>query len=67
MSVNVVKFTKLRTTIDPTFWAKFAELKVDKLRLDDKSQIKLWGRYSFDVPEIEKNNPLVLDYMSFNE
>ncbi|XP_047345209.1 ubiquitin-like modifier-activating enzyme atg7 isoform X1 [Vespa velutina] len=67
MSINVVKFTKLRTSTDPTFWAKFAELKVDKLRLDDKSEIKLWGRYSFNVPESEKNNPLILDYMSFNE
>ncbi|KAK2580514.1 hypothetical protein KPH14_006249 [Odynerus spinipes] len=53
--------------MDSTFWAKFAELKIDKLRLDDKSKIKLWGRYSLNFPDSEKTNPLVLDYMSFNE
>lgn len=67
MSTNIVKFTKLRTSMDSTFWAKFAELKIDKFRLDDKSIIKLWGRYTLNSPYNEKTNPLVLDYMSFNE
>ncbi|XP_015176882.1 PREDICTED: ubiquitin-like modifier-activating enzyme atg7 isoform X1 [Polistes dominula] len=67
MSINVVKFTKLRTSTNSTFWAKFSELKIDKLRLDEKSHIKLWGSYSLDVPDRENNNPLLLDYTSFNE
>ncbi|CAL7942496.1 unnamed protein product [Xylocopa violacea] len=62
-----VKFTKLRTTTDCTFWAKFAELKIDKFKLDDKTVINLWGTYSLQSLNESNNNPLVLDFSSFNE
>jgi hypothetical protein len=65
MSDNVVKFAKIRCSPDPSFWAKFAELKVDKYKLEDKIQIPLWGSYSLD-PEERTQRTLWLDYTSFN-
>lgn len=62
-----VKFTKLRSTTDHTFWAKFAELKIDKFKLDEKTVIDLWGTYSLQSLSEENTNPLVLDFTSFNE
>lgn len=64
---EVVKFTKLKTVTDPTFWAKFAELKIDKLKLDEKSKIDLWGSFSLLSMNEGRTNPLVLDCTSFNE
>lgn len=61
-----VKFTKLRSTTDCTFWAKFVELKIDKFKLDEKS-INLWGSYSLQSLNEDNFNPLVLDFTSFNE
>ncbi|CAK9817912.1 Ubiquitin-like modifier-activating enzyme ATG7 [Anthophora plagiata] len=65
--LNYVKFTKLRTTTDCTFWAKFAELKIDKFKLDEKTVINLWGSYSLQALNEDNTNPLVLDFTSFNE
>lgn len=68
MTSEVVKFTKLQTIMSSNFWAKFAELKVDKLKLDDKSKIHLWGIYSLDEYLDEgTTNPLTLNCTSFNE
>ncbi|KAL6259572.1 hypothetical protein P5V15_009490 [Pogonomyrmex californicus] len=64
---ELIKFTKLRTATDSTFWAKFAELKIDKLKLDEKSKIHLWGSYSLQPMNEERINPLLLDCTSFNE
>lgn len=66
MSDNVVKFAKLRCTPESSFWAKFAELKIDKFKLEDKIKIPLWGSYSLG-PEEKGGRPLFLDYTSFNE
>lgn len=65
--MSYVKFTKLRTTTDCTFWAKFAELKIDKFKLDEKTVINLWGSYSLQSLNEDNTNPLVLDFTSFNE
>lgn len=62
-----VKFMKLKTAPDPTFWAKFAELKIDKLKLDEKYKIPLWGSFSLQSMDEGKTNPLILDCTSFNE
>ncbi|KZC09192.1 PREDICTED: ubiquitin-like modifier-activating enzyme ATG7 [Dufourea novaeangliae] len=62
-----VKFTKLRSSTDHTFWAKFSELKIDKFKLDDKAVINLWGSYSLQSLNENNTNPLVLDFTSFNE
>lgn len=67
MSSEIVKFTKLKTVTDPTFWAKFAELKIDKLKLDEKSEIHLWGSFSLKPMNEGRINPLILDCTSFNE
>ncbi|XP_076638987.1 autophagy-related 7 isoform X1 [Colletes latitarsis] len=64
---KLVKFTKLRSTTDHTFWAKFAEMKIDKLKLDEKVVINLWGSYSLQSPNEDNINPLVMDFTSFNE
>jgi len=64
---EVVKFTKLRTITDPTFWIKFAELKIDELKLDDTSKVHLWGNFSLQPMDEGRINPLILDYTSFNE
>ncbi|XP_070522015.1 uncharacterized protein Atg7 isoform X2 [Cardiocondyla obscurior] len=64
---EAVKFTKLKTTTDPTFWAKFAELKIDKLKLDEESKIHLWGSFSLQPRDEGRTNPLMLDCTSFNE
>ena len=62
-----VKFTKLRSATDHTFWAKFAELKIDKFKLDEKAVINLWGSYSLQSLNEGGTNPMVLDFTSFNE
>ncbi|XP_071580696.1 uncharacterized protein Atg7 isoform X1 [Temnothorax nylanderi] len=64
---EAIRFTKLKTTTDPTFWAKFAELKIDKLKLDEKSKIHLWGSFSLQPRDEGRTNPLTLDCTSFNE
>ncbi|XP_033223571.1 ubiquitin-like modifier-activating enzyme ATG7 [Belonocnema kinseyi] len=64
MADNVVKFSKLRSATESSFWAKFSELKIDKFKLEDKIDIPLWGSYSLDD---HQSNPLFLDYTSFNE
>ena len=64
MADNVVKFAKLRSATESSFWAKFSELKIDKFKLEDKINIPLWGSYSLDE---HRSNPLFLDYTSFNE
>lgn len=63
----MVKFTKLRTIIDPNFWAKFAELKLDKYKLEEKTEISIWGSYSIDKNNENRTTPLLLDCTSFNE
>lgn len=63
MADNLVKFSKLRSATEASFWAKFSELKIDKFKLDDKINIPLWGSYSLD----DRSNPLFLDYTSFNK
>lgn len=64
---ELLKFRKVRSAMDPTFWAKFAELKIDKFKLDEKSTINLWGSYAFQTTKEDTSNPLILDYLSFNE
>nr|XP_034185351.1 ubiquitin-like modifier-activating enzyme atg7 [Osmia lignaria] len=64
---NFVKFATLRSTTDCTFWAKFAELKIDKFKLDEKAVINLWGIYSLESLNEENTNPLIMDCTSFNE
>jgi len=64
---EVIRFRKLKTATDPTFWAKFAELKIDKLKLDEKSKIHLWGSFSLQPMDKGRTNPLTLDCTSFNE
>ncbi|CAG5103199.1 Similar to ATG7: Ubiquitin-like modifier-activating enzyme ATG7 (Gallus gallus) [Cotesia congregata] len=67
MSLNMVKFTKLRTAIDPSFWAKLAELKLDKYKLEDKTEISIWSGYSLDKAYENRTSPMILDCTSFNE
>lgn len=67
MSSEMVKFTKLKTLTDPSFWAKFAELKLEKLKLDEKSKINLLGSFSLQPMNEPRTKPLILDYASFNE
>lgn len=67
MTFEIVKFTKLKTAMDSSFWAKFAELKIDKLKLDEKSKIHLWGSFSLQSMNKRRTNPLTLDCTSFNE
>lgn len=65
MSEDIVKFAKLRCAPESSFWAKFAELKIDKFKLEDKVKIPLWGSYSLGSIE-QQGKPLFLDYTSFN-
>lgn len=64
---EIVKFTKLKTATSPTFWAKFAELKIDKFRLDEKAKIPLWGHFSLEPMDEGRTNSLILDCTSFNQ
>ena len=66
MTDDTVKFAKLRCAPEPSFWAKFAELKIDKFKLDEKIQIPLWASYSLGSEECG-GRPLFLDCTSFNE
>ncbi|CAD1478575.1 unnamed protein product, partial [Heterotrigona itama] len=66
MMSKFVKFSKLRSSTDSSFWAKFVELKIDKFKLDEKS-ISIWGNYGFQSLNEDNSNPLVLDFTSFNE
>ncbi|XP_057318718.1 uncharacterized protein LOC130663487 isoform X1 [Microplitis mediator] len=67
MASEMVKFTKLRSAIDPSFWAKLSELKLDKYKLEDKTEISIWSGYSFDKIYENKISPMILDCTSFNE
>lgn len=67
MAEEIVKFSKPRCVMEPSFWAKFAELKIDKFKLDDKAKIPVWGSFSFCNSESVKSNFLFLDCTSFNE
>ncbi|KAL7291174.1 hypothetical protein TKK_0015090 [Trichogramma kaykai] len=62
---QTVKFAKLRCAPEPSFWAKFAELKIDKFKLDENIKIPLWGSYNLE--ETGHDQPLFLDYTSFND
>ncbi|XP_014206834.1 ubiquitin-like modifier-activating enzyme ATG7 [Copidosoma floridanum] len=62
----IVKFAKIRCSPESSFWAKFAELKIDKFKLDEKINIHLWGSYNLG-PEERGGKPLFLDYTSFND
>lgn len=62
-----VKFTKLRTSTDHTFWAKFAEMKIDKFKLDETAVINVWGNYNLQMLNEANVNPMVLDFAAFNE
>lgn len=64
MSDNLVKFSKLRSATEASFWAKFSELKINKFKLDDRINIPLWGSYSLND---SRSSPLFLDYTSFNK
>lgn len=64
---EIIRFTKLKTATDPTFWAKFAELKIDKLKLDEKAKIHVWGSIALQPMDEGRTNPLILDCTSFNE
>lgn len=67
MTSQRVKFTKLKTAMDSSFWAKFTELKIDKLKLDEKSKIHLWGSFFLQSMNEGRTNPLTFDCTSFNE
>lgn len=67
MEEKLVKFTKLRSVMDPGFWAKLSELKLDSFKLDDKIKIPLWGSYNLDYYNDGKGRALTLDCTSFNE
>lgn len=67
MASEMVKFTKLRTATDPSFWAKFAELKLDKYKLEDKLKISVWASYSTVSGHEQRTAPTILDCTSFNE
>ncbi|XP_034946075.1 ubiquitin-like modifier-activating enzyme atg7 [Chelonus insularis] len=67
MASEMVKFTRLRTAIEPSFWAKLSELKLDKYKLEDKTKISIWGSYSLDKIYEKRTSPLILDCTSFNE
>ena len=64
---EIIRFTKLKTATDPRFWAKFAELKIDKLKLDEKAEIHMWGSFALQPMDEGRTNPLILDCTSFNE
>lgn len=66
MSDNIVRFAKLRISPEPSFWAKFSELKIDKYKLDEKTKIPLWGNFSLETNDA-RGIPLHLDFTSFNE
>lgn len=67
MDEKLLKFTKLRSAMDPGFWAKLSELKLDSLKLNDKIKIPLWASYSLDPCNDGKSRTLTLDATSFNE
>ncbi|XP_046424103.1 ubiquitin-like modifier-activating enzyme ATG7 [Neodiprion fabricii] len=64
---GLVKFTKLRSTMDPGFWAKLSELKLDSLKLNDQIKIPLWASYNLDRQSDRQGRTLKLDCTSFNE
>lgn len=59
----VLQFTPFKSVIDPTFWFKLGELKLDVIRLDD-AEIQIHGHYT------NSNVPTCLmefDYSAFNK
>jgi len=58
---KVVRFLPMHSFVNPTFWHKFAESKLEHDRLDDKPK-QIWGSYT------NRNSSLHIDvdYTAFN-
>ncbi|KAK6639805.1 hypothetical protein RUM43_008080 [Polyplax serrata] len=62
---NLLKFVFFKSQVDPSFWQRLTELKLDKDRLNENSH-QIWGYYSNRKPE-GQNQLLSVDASSFNQ
>lgn len=64
-SENLLKFVPFSSCIDPSFWHRITQLKLDVDRLNENNH-QIWGYYSNKKPE-GLNGVLSVDCSSFNK
>lgn len=64
MSDNIFKFVPMESSIDPTFWYKLAEIKLDIDQLNEAEK-RIFGQYTNLNCTTHCNNSV--DSSSFNE
>lgn len=64
MSEDLVQFVPFSSCVDPSFWHKLAQLKLDVHKLEEPRQ-EIWGYYS-NVEPRGLNRILSVDCSSFN-
>lgn len=62
---NLLKFIPFSSSIDPSFWHKLSQLKLDVDKLKEVER-NIWGSYSNQSPP-DLNNLFNVDCSSFNE
>lgn len=58
-----VSFVQITSSVNPSFWNKLSELKLDIFKLDESSR-KIWGFYT--IPNISGLTHVEVDSTSFN-
>lgn len=63
MGENILQYNALSSFIDPGFWHKLTQVKLDIDKLEDRRK-KVWGSYSYQNNEV--GNLLEVSSTSFN-
>lgn len=58
---SLLQYVPFESCVDPTFWHKFAQLKLDVDKLEEKVR-PVWGYYSYNY-----NRMVNVDCTSFNK
>ena len=62
---DLLKFAPFKSQVDPSFWQKLTEMKLDDDKLNENVH-KIWGYYSNKKPE-GQNQLFSVDASSFNK
>lgn len=62
-NTNILSYVPLSSSVNPSFWNKLSELKLNVYKLDESCQY-IWGFYN--VPNTTNLNCVEVDSTSFN-
>lgn len=66
MAEEIVQFVPFASFVNPSFWHKLAELKIDVDGLDDEAR-QVHGYYSYTAETTAGKCLLQVDYSAFNQ